>query len=199
LNRRLFNRAVGLSLLLSIVTIGVAIFSFRSRWVIWSYHLGTYVSGRGTATYGIYDDNRYFLDLSRGVVFIGYENQHLPPSPKLITFLKRMEGVRTTKTAPFGRYGKITIPIFQGLGFKYGIWWMGNAEFGRGLIIPLWFITGIFALLPLLALNRWRTRPQRRLAAGLCAVCGYDLTANVSGVCPECGAARKAASTAVKC
>jgi hypothetical protein len=36
-------------------------------------------------------------------------------------------------------------------------------------------------------------RPSRlsiaRRAAGLCLKCGYDLTGNVSGVCPECGAA----------
>jgi hypothetical protein len=31
----------------------------------------------------------------------------------------------------------------------------------------------------------WRDR-------GLCPACGYDLTANVSGTCPECGAATAA-------
>jgi hypothetical protein len=28
---------------------------------------------------------------------------------------------------------------------------------------------------------------QERLAQGQCPGCGYDLTGNVSGVCPECG------------
>ncbi len=32
-------------------------------------------------------------------------------------------------------------------------------------------------------LRRWRMRHS------LCTECGYDLTANVSGVCPECGTA----------
>ncbi len=32
----------------------------------------------------------------------------------------------------------------------------------------------------------WRTARHRR---GRCRKCGYDLTGNVSGVCPECGAA----------
>jgi hypothetical protein len=27
----------------------------------------------------------------------------------------------------------------------------------------------------------------KRLAKGQCLACGYDLTRNVSGVCPECG------------
>ena len=30
----------------------------------------------------------------------------------------------------------------------------------------------------------WRRRPSRR---GVCARCGYDLTGNTSGTCPECG------------
>ena len=29
---------------------------------------------------------------------------------------------------------------------------------------------------------------RARYGAGRCARCGYDLTGNVSGVCPECGA-----------
>lgn len=31
-------------------------------------------------------------------------------------------------------------------------------------------------------------RRQAREARGLCRECGYDLTANTSGTCPECGA-----------
>ena len=34
-------------------------------------------------------------------------------------------------------------------------------------------------------LRQWHRR--RRREKGLCVECGYDLTANVSGVCPECG------------
>ena len=41
----------------------------------------------------------------------------------------------------------------------------------------------------------WRDRAeelrQDREAMGLCAGCGYDLTGNVSGVCPECGSGRR--------
>ena len=29
--------------------------------------------------------------------------------------------------------------------------------------------------------------PAERRKRGLCPSCGYDLTGNVSGVCPECG------------
>ena len=27
----------------------------------------------------------------------------------------------------------------------------------------------------------------RRVRPGICSICGYNLTANTSGVCPECG------------
>ena len=32
-----------------------------------------------------------------------------------------------------------------------------------------------------------RELPAYRRKLGMCAACGYDLTGNVSGVCPECG------------
>ena len=35
-----------------------------------------------------------------------------------------------------------------------------------------------------------RARLARRTRLGACRKCGYDLTGNVSGVCPECGTAR---------
>jgi hypothetical protein len=42
-------------------------------------------------------------------------------------------------------------------------------------VFPAWaFVTG--------PLRRWRRRRK-----GLCVRCGYNLTGNVSGVCPECG------------
>lgn len=35
--------------------------------------------------------------------------------------------------------------------------------------------------------NRRRMREEKRRSAGQCGRCGYNLTGNVSGVCPECG------------
>lgn len=54
--------------------------------------------------------------------------------------------------------------------------------------VPAWAIVAALALVPAATLAvRWSARRRRR--AGRCGACGYDLTANVSGVCPECGAA----------
>ena len=56
--------------------------------------------------------------------------------------------------------------------------------------IPFWEILGPLALYPVVQLAIFgarRVRRRRRLLCGLCIKCGYNLTGNVSGVCPECG------------
>lgn len=56
----------------------------------------------------------------------------------------------------------------------------------RGVVMPAWFLAAVFAALPLrLFIVRWRK--WRRRGTGCCERCGYDLTGNISGRCPECG------------
>lgn len=54
--------------------------------------------------------------------------------------------------------------------------------------LPLWASVLLFSAYPFVALigSRARLRHRRRVR-GLCVECGYDLTGNVSGKCPECG------------
>jgi hypothetical protein len=51
------------------------------------------------------------------------------------------------------------------------------------LELPLWMPFLLFATLAAI----WLVR-DRRIPLGHCEQCGYNLTANVSGICPECGA-----------
>jgi cytohesin len=54
--------------------------------------------------------------------------------------------------------------------------------------IPVAYLAVPTGILPTLAAIQWRRRKrtQRRAAAGLCSICGYDLRAS-TGRCPECG------------
>lgn len=54
------------------------------------------------------------------------------------------------------------------------------------IVIPLWTITLLLAVYPSMVLL-WIL--IRRLRRGHCPHCSYNLTGNVSGVCPECGTA----------
>jgi hypothetical protein len=53
--------------------------------------------------------------------------------------------------------------------------------------IPMWVFCAFLFGGCCLGLRSWLVR-HLRLARGLCVRCGYNLRANVSGVCPECGA-----------
>lgn len=53
--------------------------------------------------------------------------------------------------------------------------------------VPLWLPTILFAAYPTTAFIRGPLRRHRRRRRGQCIGCGYDLTGNESGVCPECG------------
>ena len=60
--------------------------------------------------------------------------------------------------------------------------WMLMVSF----VIPL-IVAVVLAAYPTIAFIRGPLRRWRRRRKGLCLKCGYDLTGNVSGVCPECG------------
>jgi hypothetical protein len=52
-----------------------------------------------------------------------------------------------------------------------------------GLVLPLWTVVSTVGILSAAC---WWFGRQRPLP-GMCGRCGYDLTGNASGVCPECG------------
>ena len=68
------------------------------------------------------------------------------------------------------------------LGFRYNVYSDGSG-YARA---PLWSVAAAGGAVACAAAFLAR-RPRRRDRAGRCPACGYDLTGNVSGVCPECG------------
>lgn len=67
-------------------------------------------------------------------------------------------------------------------------WWFdyqpGTQRRGSCFITPLWLPLAMIGVPTILAWRRDRPFPP-----GHCQKCGYDLTGNLSGVCPECGIA----------
>ncbi len=78
------------------------------------------------------------------------------------------------------------LPTLPGINLEADISDQGTFLPGRDitLFIPVWCLLGCAVLLTLLFAQR-----GRRLAESHCPTCGYNLTGNASGVCPECGLA----------
>ena len=96
--------------------------------------------------------------------------------------------------------GKVTYTDFLG---KWGKWRLGpigyaNRQYPIGrttyrfIVIPHGLLAILFAIGPTIWLIKWRKR--RKLGANTCPTCGYDLTGNKTGECPECGVELKAAA-----
>lgn len=54
--------------------------------------------------------------------------------------------------------------------------------------LPCWLLLVLCIAYLGIAFVRGSIRRWRRTRPGLCTSCGYNLTGNISGVCPECGA-----------
>lgn len=57
----------------------------------------------------------------------------------------------------------------------------------RAVAFPHWLLFVLLAAYPTIAFVRGPLRRWRRKRKGSCLKCGYNLTGNVSGRCPECG------------
>jgi hypothetical protein len=78
-------------------------------------------------------------------------------------------------------------PHFQGTPLGAGHQGLTHAGTFWQLKVPLLLLAGTGLILPAVqAVAGWRRRAASR-RRGHCRHCGYDLTGNVSGVCPECG------------
>ncbi len=77
------------------------------------------------------------------------------------------------------------IPSVDTFKIPFDRWTPFFGQFGRRwtALVPLW-LPLLMVMVPT-AILWWRDR--RRIPPGHCQKCGYNLTGNVSGTCPECG------------
>ncbi len=71
-------------------------------------------------------------------------------------------------------------------GFKYKSLALGPNN-SVSVFVPFWALVVILAAYPVTSFIRGPVMRWRRHRVGACLKCGYSLSGNSSGVCPECG------------
>ena len=172
---------------LASVTLGVVVLV---SWPL-SYFRGQLLARnivRGTAMDGSEDE--WFIRSNFGVILAAHNRKQWPyvqePNPLGVT---GWFGILHTPSRDFSRpgVGRHVGPF--GVGRHRSNWSAGgeaSARLHEVVRVPHWFAAGAL-LAPLIYLRR-RWRAWRRVRAGLCAACGYDLRES-SERCPECGLA----------
>jgi hypothetical protein len=98
--------------------------------------------------------------------------------------------IRVSWRVPLGQPSYASPRWLATLGFVVERGWYDRLNIRRrtydmvDVWFPMWIVFAIIAFPPACwLLHKWRFRLQ----PGHCSACGYNLTGNVSGVCPECG------------
>jgi hypothetical protein len=124
-----------------------------------------------------------------------FEIGHLGPAKGYVGpgYLTGEAGFHLTRDKPRGLFRHTWESI--GFGFARTITWYlpGKRPAGQytGVMVPYWFLVLATGVIAGIVLYRQGVRRKRR-DAPVCVRCGYSLTGNVSGVCPECGVPMRA-------
>ena len=167
--RYIFNTITVVSLLLMLGTVGLwvdsywfsTVYTFRSESLTTEYHLfnGPLGVGVGLLSGEIHPP---------GVFGPGWDQQR-----------------QSNDWLAASGWSNPNIPTLLGFHLRLNYPIFGGIAHSSQILVPHWFLTLIFAILPAIWLLKWNKR--RKLAPNACPGCGYDLTGNESGVCPECG------------
>ncbi len=165
IRRYIFNMLTVVSLLMMVATVGLWVDSFWYRpsigYVTEADHIyNVSIDGAGVIVFS-------FADLTP------IDPRFVPPQGWLVDHDYVGFDPNHEKFSYYGRFD-----------FRWDSLDFLEARFS-GLTLPLWFLALIFAVLPTIWLFKWNKR--RKLGPNACPSCGYDLTGNETGLCPECG------------
>ena len=174
--RYIFNTLTAVSLLLLLATVGLWVRSYWRHDEVELWPRKRLVPGaRPWANTG-YDLT--FIDLSNGSCQI--ESVCTDRKPEAVHWHHRSLDVASFNDGCNFHSNPRIKHIKDRFIFRFDTWWW--------MRFPLWA-----AVLPLLVLpilwSALQLRHRARIRSNVCLACGYDLTGNESGVCPECGAA----------
>jgi hypothetical protein len=171
MRRRVFNFAAAVSLVLCLISL---------EWWRTSYGMPRIV--RLTASISRF----YVIRLELGILELDRTDcysGHLPPLfDKQFTIYQLPQGLsvswnpRCKSVFGFGYRNELILPMGSNLVIAATRSWS----------VTVWSFVAVTSVLPLLFFHDARKRHRRRLAY-CCERCGYNLTGNTSGICPECG------------
>ena len=175
--------------------IGIMVLSVRSYWQ--GYTCDRYVNYSASDENGFYDAGfPCTISIGGGEIYIVWGHvQSQTDHPEIregewwVTAVPPENAAVWAEKMPVGLYRPIQAVQYGG--FKWETKLFRTGPFGGDwdtLVIPSWLIVIVSSILPGRSAFRWFLVRQRRLK-NRCPVCGYNLTANTSGVCPECGTA----------
>jgi hypothetical protein len=210
MRRRLLNLVTLLSLLLCAATTGLWVRSYRAVDVV---HLAsarwyravsggggvalsslTYLTRRGDFRSGGYKGGRLvvYTETSQHYRFAWVDRNGNPPPrwSRRTLALYDPRAVQTFAWVPPDALLPHTWAVAQPAGATFDNatyqceekWFVGTTAW-----LPYWLPAALASILPASFAVKVRRRRAARSGSSLCFRCGYDLTANVSGVCPECG------------
>ena len=126
----------------------------------------------------IHDDQHKAIEPAEHIVLLGSH-----PGTLTICYNQLVKQVPRRRKIDLGIV-KVKISDFS---IHYAGGWRKETWRSTHISIPFWVISLLLGMWPAIAFIRGPYRRYRRRKKGLCLTCGYNLTGNVSGVCPECG------------
>ena len=173
IRRWIFNIAAAVSLLICLAVIGFWITTYRRAATV----------GWGRIHFDRFGISLYRVRFVAGEIHVTDFCTDGPTDNRLTSSIAQSWGQKPALTWSRNDRGSFYLDDFTGFHFFRGR--PARRDIYSTMDLPCWAAALATAVLPSVWLIFCRPRVKRR--GGYCSTCSYNLTANTSGVCPECG------------